>query len=212
VTSLIVTLAIAGLVYVIQSRDAMEAAHKAQPRTLAVTPGYPVHLAMGSNTYVIEGPNPKTLSGVSGIDLGWNFMFRVDEQGTLYLDIEIRDDDDRVVTFIDDSRLVLQPGIPEYDINSDTNAVEVVDAQREPVLQVIRDPNKRSFQINARMVRRRGNTVQAAVCNADTCYAGSGDDARKFTLGLPIFEYPGYTHPGKRRSVDRAPTSTTSPR
>lgn len=83
---------------------------------------------------------PFSNTGISPLTL------RVTEDRFIFLTIEIRNETGAVVALLRDSHLFVSPGL-SYDVNSDLTAIEVVDEQLRPVLQVYRRDNPESLQI-----------------------------------------------------------------
>lgn len=190
--------AVSASYYTRSATDAAVSAHRSLPRQLPTVHSYPARVVIGGNVMDVAGPNPMTMRGVPGFDVGLNSTFRFSEDGVLHLDLEIRDAEGNVVAFVNDSQLFVQPGLPGYDINSDLDAFEVVDPEHEPILQLARIRGANSFELREKSFTRRGNALYVSFCDAEGCQVQPATKAAELRLGTSIFEYPGYLHPGKR--------------
>jgi hypothetical protein len=148
----------------------------------------------GAGTFVPFG-NPSDES---------TLKLRATEDRSIFVTMEIRNETGAVVALLRDSHLFVSPGLA-YDVNSDLTAIEVVDEQLRPVLQVYRSNNPETLQVN--YVKFEGDPLSMTVCNALGCLIGpepSGEGADKWSKVREskwgqlkrIFEYPGYKYPG----------------
>jgi hypothetical protein len=120
--------------------------------------------------------------------------------GTLWLDGEIRTPNGVVVATLRDSQLFVSPGLG-YDVNSDENAIEIVDAYLTPVLQVLKSEGEENLVMNyvSFVHGKDTQTPMAYVCDMTMCGYSNQEEARKRMNSLPrLFRYPGYLHPGAR--------------
>lgn len=187
------------------STEAIVAAHRGLPRQVPVVRDYPVTVLVGSNVVVARGPNRHTLQGVFPFDVGSRATIQITETGTFNLDLEIRDENGNIAVLIDDSRIFLEPGALQYDVNGDLGAYEVVDSRQNPVLQIIRVENENKFRLKMKsFVGRGGGASHVLICDDEGCSVELAEKAGDRTLGPAMFQYPGYLHSGKRvRAVPR---------
>lgn len=104
--------------------------HITMPRKIPVIRNLPAIVRIGSNIAEIY-PGNRFKIGNSP------FEIEVSKEGKILLHAEVRDTSGNVVALLRESELFVSPGL-SYDINSDNQAIEVVDEEFKPVLQVIK--------------------------------------------------------------------------
>lgn len=125
-------------------------------------------------------------------------VIRVDHDSRLLLNGDIRDDSGLVLCRVVDSGLNFLPGaVAELDMNSSLDAVEVVDAEMHPVIQIFWSKGE-GWRVNFALYDEFG---KAAVCtyevmsdSADPIHVPAGRMQMQ-----RIFEYPGQMYPGMQR-------------
>ena len=100
----------------------------ARPRSLPKATGFPLTVKLGSNVSYVFQPGKAPLIGPP------TFTVEVSKELEILVSGEVRQRDGRVIGQIQQSKLSVNLG-DKYDVNSDWNGFEVVDARREPIIQ-----------------------------------------------------------------------------
>jgi hypothetical protein len=172
--------------------------HVAAPRKIPQIKEFPATLTIGTESFVITKRNqPIKLTSVSP------YTIELGKDGNLLVNGQIKDREGRVVSHIKDSELYVSPGL-NYDVNSDMDAIEIVDQQLNVVFQIFitsSDASK-SISLTYRSFSFLPNNPNPVMETAD-------DKGRRVTAILSpedrmkgvkrLFEYPGYEKPGLRK-------------
>jgi hypothetical protein len=121
---------------------------------------------------------------------GSPFLISSDTQGRVLIDGVLYDEDGRIVADIADSQV--RPRVPGYDSNADGEALEVVNSDGLPVLQITR-PYPSSIEIYGRFVMN-GLMWACDKKGCETCKS-PGPCGRELA---PLFRYPSYEFNGAR--------------
>lgn len=177
-----------------------------RPRRLPITTGFPFGLIEGNNFTIVDGPISRDQIAVHSFT-GTPLTLRVFRDGAVLLDGDIRGRDGSVVAEIRDSRIVT-PGA-KCDVNSDESALEIVDEDSRPVIQLFRVG--RAIQFNCATYDVTGQGL--LVCSPQVgCRPGPVSEIEPFRKTLtPIFLYPGYKHIGVRRPAEHVKTQQPPP-
>jgi len=192
-------------------------AHVAMQRKIPRLQVLPALFKVGTNLVMLNAPGQHMrISNLSP------YTYEVGKDGTILLAGDVRDIQGRVVAHLRDSNLYVSPGM-NYDVNSDMEAIEIVDEQLCPILQLRKlssdEINKFALKIPALASRPTGAEVLEVYHVAYAFVPGSSkpraeiadEQGLTMTGDLPLaltrskgikrlFEYPGYRKPGVRKN------------
>jgi hypothetical protein len=104
--------------------------HVAMQRKIPQLQTLPAFFKVGTNLVLLNGPGQRMkISNISP------YTYEVSRDGTILLAGEVKDIQGRVVAHLQDSNLYVSPGM-NYDVNSDMEAIEIVDEKLQPILQL----------------------------------------------------------------------------
>jgi hypothetical protein len=150
------------------------------------------------------------------------WAFEVSRDGAVLLNGQIRNKNGMAVAYINNSLLYVSPGV-NYDVNSDMSALEVVDDNLIPVMQLrLLSPEERDAFIDnspnqairkmpkvdtlevyyvsyAVAPDKSGTLVEIADANGITITGNLSSVSERIKSLRPIFKYPGCRNPGVRR-------------
>lgn len=132
------------------------------------------------------------------------FVFKLGADGRLLVAGSVYDEQGDAVAMMLDSQIYVVPGF-RYDINSDEDALEVLNANHHPVLQVLKAQNRKVHVYYATYQPPFTYPRPQMVFCIDGLLMGH-PAAIGEEVGLPtppLFKYPGYKHPGVRSIQNR---------
>jgi len=122
-------------IYAIRSENfSQRLSYQAIQRTVPKIHLTPVIVRIGSVIHLVPPGDRMSISNRSP------YQIEIANDGKLLLHAEIKDASGAIVAIVKDSNIFLLKGM-EYDINSDNDAIEVVDEKKQPIFQITRIVN-----------------------------------------------------------------------
>lgn len=191
-----------------QRQRLAEQVREEQERIAHVTRERPLPRIAGNRVQLISGLRAILAPGARGQPFRPHPLhYRVTEDGRLYISGALHDHNGVAVVRLVESRVFVPPGV-EYDVNWSRSALEVVNGDTVPVLQVIATADRSGIVVNwVDAVPNSDNPGRYTMWQAwrDQMGAGGLRDTSTSLPGLikmpgeplePIFCYPGYKYSG----------------
>ena len=166
----------------------------ARTRSLPKATGFPLTVKLGSNVSYVFEPGK-----VPEIEFPPTFTVEVSKELAILVSGEVRQRDGRVIGQIQQSNLSINLG-DKYDVNSDLNGFEVVDARSEPIIQAELKEDGALLVVNlvTYVMEPDGKTYLYVATEFGTVPGSPGGKKEPSGILSKMFRYPGSEFQGVR--------------